>query len=197
MTKKKPTKIPLIKKHIGITPELSRAICHYVKMGAWIETAAYAAGVSPTQVKAWMKRGFKGQQILAKDEKIEQSEVVYVDFLTAIQQATAKAELIDLHRINAAGKAGDWKATAWKMERCSLYKDRWKTDHKLKHEHTGKDGKPIQHLHGVVEIPADALPIEVCEKILEKLQLTQNTAVSVDDDILPLLPNGVFLDEEV
>lgn len=192
----KPKKVPVKLKEIK-TPrgkldlETARTICLYLKMGSWIETAAYAANVNPATVKKWIKLGRETQTLLENDQPIDPDRKMYADFFIAVKDALARAELSDLKKINAAGRAGDWKAIAWKMEK--RY-DKWKQD-KIKHELTGKNGKPIEIDHNVIEINPDLLPIEVCEAILASAKnAASGTQHIIEGDVLKSIPKEALKD---
>lgn len=192
--KKSPVKLKEIKIPRGkLDLETARTICLYLKMGSWIETAAYAANVNPATVKRWIKLGRETQSLLENDQPIDPDRKMYADFFIAVKDAMARAELSDLKKINAAGRAGDWKAIAWKMEK--RY-DKWKQA-KMKHEITGKDGTPIAIDHNVIEINPDLLPIEVCEAILASMKpakdVTSDSKVHViEGDVLKSIPKEVL-----
>jgi hypothetical protein len=100
-----------------LTPEVQARICEALKKGNYRSTAAAAAGIHRNTLINWEKRG-------------EEGEAPYVDFLTAMQQAEAEAEmdLVDLIRNAQPGvptvRGADlWQAWAWVLER--RYGGKW------------------------------------------------------------------------
>ena len=94
-----------------LTPELQEQICTTIRAGNYIETAAAYVGVSKPTLYAWMKRGHAQQR------------GIYRSFLNAVGQALAHAETLDVANIAKAAGGGDWKASAWRLER--KFPDRW------------------------------------------------------------------------
>jgi hypothetical protein len=101
-----------------LTQELQDQIVQYIKVGAYIETAAAACGLNKSTFYDWLKRGARAQQ---KGEWPEE-EQKYVDFSNAIEKATADAELRDVGLIARAAQT-TWQAAAWRLER--KFPHRW------------------------------------------------------------------------
>jgi transposase len=100
-----------------LTPEVQATICTALEAGNYRATAAAAAGIHRNTLAEWEKRG-------------EAGEMPYVDFLTAMQAAEAKAEMTLLDEIRNARPgipgvqgADMWQAKAWMMER--RFASRW------------------------------------------------------------------------
>ena len=94
-----------------LTPETQAAIVAALEKGNYRATAAAAAGIHRNTLLDWEKRGESGEE-------------PYVDFLTAMQQAEAKAEMDLVEEIRNArpgtpGVSGAdlWQAKAWMLER--------------------------------------------------------------------------------
>jgi hypothetical protein len=85
-----------------------------LRNGNYIETACAAAGLSTTAFYAWMERG---------EADIEaETTSRYRDFTEAVTRARAEGEALLVQEIRAAGRGteravGDWKASAWILER--------------------------------------------------------------------------------
>lgn len=100
-----------------LTPEVQARIVEALRKGNYRSTAAAAAGIHRNTLVNWEKWADEGK-------------APYVDFLTAMQQAEAEAEMEGLARIRDA-KAGTpgvsgadpWQKDAWFMER--RYASRW------------------------------------------------------------------------
>lgn len=107
------------------TPEVTREIVRFVTRGLPLKTAARAAGISYGAVKDWNARG-----------KAENAEEPYASFYEAIE--TAKAEFASVHAgvVDDAGRMGDWKASAWLLERRTrdfVKREKIETDAKVEH----------------------------------------------------------------
>jgi len=145
-----------------LTPELQATVIQYLGTGAYVETAASAAGISRRTFQQWVKRGGKGEEL-------------YAQFLRAVEQAMERADIDALASISRCGygikergpdgkeKPGgkyllepDWKALAYRLSRRStaqqehkakLEIDRLKLENetmrvKLDRLLTGADGDP-------------------------------------------------------
>ncbi len=95
-----------------LTPAVSAAICESVRGGAWIETAAAAAGVDASTVHSWLRRA---------DDKEDCGEP-FIAFSLAYKKARADAELEAISVIRGA-MPKTWQAAAWYLERS--YPERW------------------------------------------------------------------------
>jgi transposase len=87
----------------SLTEEVRERILKYLKLGAYVETAAAAAGISRDAFYKWMRRGAKGEQ-------------PYKDFADEVDQAMAESEVRDLSIILGAAQS-NWTAAAWRLER--------------------------------------------------------------------------------
>lgn len=89
-----------------LTPERTRTICEALEQGLSDGLAAQLAGVAPSTLAGWKKRGADPQ------------EVDYVEFLTAYKKAEAKFAQAHLCLIAAAATdPKNWTASAWLLER--------------------------------------------------------------------------------
>lgn len=150
-----------------LTPELIDKISSYIRLGAYVETAAASAGVHKATFYEWMKKGAQKKSGLCRALN------------DAVSKAVADGELRDLKRIEDAAQGTrtaillkdetgkqvvdkdgmnvyikpmdpDWKAAAWKMERRNP--KQWGPRQTI--EHGGKDGEPLKFIMEVVD-PAD------------------------------------------
>lgn len=127
---KKLVKKPVTAKHeMGrpdkLTPEIQDRIVQYIRVGAFVETAASAAGISKVTLYDWMRRGSR------------QKHGKFKDFLNAIEQAFSEATIADLARISSATDK-DWRAAAYRLE---------KRERRLYGQHvqiSGPGGGPIE-----------------------------------------------------
>ncbi len=100
-----------------LTPETQATICDALEKGNYRATAAASAGIHRNTLIDWEKRGEAGEE-------------PYVDFLTAMQMAEAKAEMALVEEIRHAEPgipnvrgADLWQAKAWMLER--RYGGKW------------------------------------------------------------------------
>lgn len=96
-----------------LTPELLEEVVKYVRTGAYVETAAAAAGVSKVSLYDWLKRGKRGDK---------SNNGLYIEFSEAMSQAVAESELRDIALIGKAASR-NWTAAAWRLER--KHPQRW------------------------------------------------------------------------
>jgi len=87
-----------------LTPDLQARIAAFLGAGAYIETAASAAGVSKQTLYNWLRLGSEGQE-------------PYDSFLDAVEKAQGEADIRDLKTIRDAASKGVWQAAAWRLER--------------------------------------------------------------------------------
>lgn len=110
-----------------LTPEIQRTIVDMLRRGNYLETCAVIAGLDPSTVRGWLKKGR------------ESKRGMYRDFFAAVKRASVRPEVEDVETIRKAA-ATDWRAAAWRLEH--RYPQRWaKKTTKL--EHTGKDGAKL------------------------------------------------------
>lgn len=111
-----------------LTKELIERVVTYLQKGAYVETAAAAAGISKETFYHWLHQGANKESGLMRD------------FSDAVEKAQADSELRDLEIIDKAAESGQWKASAWRLERRN-YK-RWGIKQTL--EHISKDNETIE-----------------------------------------------------
>lgn len=143
-------------------------------MGLTYRLACMFAGISEDTFANW--RDGKFPRTLTDDEKQMKSE--FSDLLT---RAEGDAAARHMSTVMQAAAQGDWKASAWALER------RWPEDFGMrKVEVTGKDGGPIQfeaQAAKLIEAEARALGIEGAD------------AVEMQEAFIDLLNNGGDDDE--
>ena len=79
-----------------------RAILEALEVGATFQLAAYAAGICRDTLHRWLHK-CKGKE--------------YKTFSDDVKKSLAKCALKDLRTIDLAAKEGNWKASAWRLER--------------------------------------------------------------------------------
>jgi hypothetical protein len=139
-----------------LTPERQEVILDALKTGCYVETACLYAGVATPTVYHWFDRGRRERERLALSEHGTPlaTEVIYLDFLEAVEKARAEAELRAVAQIQKAASLGTWQASAWYLERSSP--KRW--GRKDYSEITGEDGGAIR-----IEVSTDELERKIME----------------------------------
>lgn len=143
---------------LKLTAERSEKIIGYLRAGAYIETAAAAAGISKQTLYNWLSR--------AADENEE--DPIFAKFAAAVEEAQALAEVRDIALIGKAAET-QWQAAAWRLER--KFPERYGRRDRV--ELSGKDGGAIEHKH---QVDADAL----CNRIAALA--ARYAAVAADGD---------------
>lgn len=109
----KGTKVKGLKADVGrrsmLTPERQSKIVEAITAGNYNEVAARYAGIGEHTFYNWLSRG-------------EAGEDGYVQFMQAVKDAQAQAEVRDVALIARAAETS-WQAAAWKLER--KYFQRW------------------------------------------------------------------------
>ena len=145
------------------TPEVTQRIAALIREGIFEETAAQACGVSKATFYEWQARG-------NGTDKSRPSAPEYEAFAEACAEARALAEIDKVREVRAAGKpaevdpetgkpkhgGGDWKATAWLLERRF---DRYRLTTKT--EISGPNGGAVETIAKVVMMPAPDASDEV------------------------------------
>ncbi len=72
-------------------------------------------GIPSSTWYMWKERG--------RQDREQGVQSIYVEFLEAIEKSEAYAEVKSIEDVKAAGEAGDWRASAWFLER--RFQDRW------------------------------------------------------------------------
>jgi hypothetical protein len=88
-----------------LTTEIQERIVKALQLGVSYEHAAHYGGISYRTLSRWMETG----------QKEEDSE--YGDFYCAVRKARSDMIIGCLLKIEQAANKGDWKASAWKLER--------------------------------------------------------------------------------
>jgi len=114
-----------------LTKEVEDKIIQAIQSGATYDICAQFAGISPATFYNWMKQGRDGKQ----KSKVE--------FLERIKRAESKGAIANLGLIQRAAKDGDWKASAWLLERRHGYQ---------RNGYISKQHNDIQELHQVEKL---------------------------------------------
>jgi hypothetical protein len=126
-----------------LTPELTKKVADIVRAGCYLDTAARYCGVAKASFHDWMAKGHK------------QKRGIFRDFLDALEEAQAAADIRDHARISTAS-AKDWKAAVahLKLRNPGRYAVQ-------RQELTGKDGNAI-----TVQSSTEASLLELFQKML-------------------------------
>lgn len=106
-----------------LNEDLIKKIVSFLSVGTYIETASAACGVPKQQLYAWMKDAAYLMRLRheahERDEPfpLNDKERMLLKFSDAVEQAMAQAEIRDLTTITLAARAGQWQASAWRLER--------------------------------------------------------------------------------
>lgn len=114
-----------------LTTEKIEQICNWLHAGYFVEDAARMANISKSTFYNWMDK--------AKDDRDNEIESIYTEFLDSIEHARAQAEGIFLASIRNAATRGVWQAAAWWMERSFA---KWSKDQNIKL--SGDSDAPVQ-----------------------------------------------------
>lgn len=152
--KKSPGRPPLL-----FRPEITTAIVEAIEMGNYVETAVQYAGVSKSTFYNWMDRGTSERdRLLANpDAEPNPTEVPFMEFVDAVEKASAKAEVRNVAIIQKAAPT-TWQAAAWWLERTRGRKYARKMDTEI----SGPDGGGIR-----IDVSTEDLERKVA-RILEK-----------------------------
>jgi len=136
----KPWKQPVLGRPEKLTPEVHAEIVKSILIGAYVETAAAAAGLTKETFYEWLRRGKKEKERLSKNPKSNaiEKEEKYLIFSDAINKAIGQSELLDVATIARASRR-TWQAAAWRLER--KHPGRWGV--KVRNEIVGDKGGPI------------------------------------------------------
>jgi hypothetical protein len=87
-----------------LTKAIQNRIVRALKDGCTMDGAAAAGGINRSTLYGWLEKGRAG-------------EAEYLDFLDAVTCAREASESVHLRNIAKAGSDGDWRASAWILER--------------------------------------------------------------------------------
>lgn len=128
------------------TPEACKRICDLIRAGNRLETASASAGIDPTTLRRWLRKGERG---LAP----------WREFSEDVKRAHAEAEVAGVVVLRTAGRR-DWHAMAWWLER-------------TRPEHFGQTvmvrAKVEAELDGIVERLRTRLDAETFRRVAEVL----------------------------
>lgn len=134
----------------SLNPEVQERIVEALKSGCYVEEAVTYVGISVATVYNWMDRGRKERNRLQAfpDSEPDTTEVVFLEFLEAVEKARAASQIRAIAQIQKAASDGTWQAAAWYLERSAP--KRW--GRRAEVEVTGSEGGPIRMDVDVTEL---------------------------------------------
>lgn len=85
-------------------------------MGAFYDEACKAVGIGNSTFYGWLNRGRRAIDKEAEGGDLEPSEVTYLDFAKAVEQARGRATVY-AHATIRSAMTSHWQAAAWYLER--------------------------------------------------------------------------------
>lgn len=142
----------------GQTPRVRwEVIVERVRAGSYPEIAAASTGVHPSTFYRWKTWG----EDRVEGGKIRRARAGYREFREALSRAEAEGEMVHIANVAKAasgsdGSPGDWRASAWYLERRSP--TRWRRRDSLWHGGPGEGDAPLTlDLSGKVDLGGEAL----------------------------------------
>lgn len=112
-------------------PTRADTIIQFLRAGAFIETAAAAAGISKQTLYNWLERGLR--------EHAKSDNPPLAAWAAEAMKAQALSEVAMVSVVGKAAQMGVWQAAAWHLER--KFPERWGRRESV--EHTGPGGGPL------------------------------------------------------
>lgn len=106
-----------------LTPAIQEVIAAHVRDAQTLQTAATLAGIHRDTFHEWRRRGEAVAVRDAAGDALTESEVAFLEFHRAIETARAEAQAAAVVEVRAAGRAGNWQASRWYLERS--FPDEW------------------------------------------------------------------------
>ena len=101
----------------GPTPEQIAAIAAIVERGNFAQSAAKIIGIRGGTWSRWLKRGRDVLEAMdVQGYEPSEADIPYIELVSAVDHAQAKADDHHLSNIHRAGKT-QWQASAWYLER--------------------------------------------------------------------------------
>jgi hypothetical protein len=106
---------------LEIDPEIQTRIVDHVKAGAYPERAAVAVGVAERTHYLWQSKGLDEREHREAGKPARKTQQIYLDYVNALEQAVASAEITLLTKATNGGPAGT--AALALLER--RFRERW------------------------------------------------------------------------
>lgn len=134
-------------------------LLNLIVLGLPVNKAVAMIGIAESTFYNWMSRGMVERDRLATipDAKPKPEEKIYLEFLESLTRARAEAIAKKVAVISSAASQGDWKASAWWLERQVP-------------EDFGKVDKQEVMSHSVSEVKVTITMGELQEKIAKVLE---------------------------
>lgn len=147
-------------------------IITFLRAGAFIETAAQAAGISKQTLYNWLRKA-----------AAEDAHPRLAKWGKDVEEAQALAEIAMMGVIGNAAQTGVWQAAAWHLER--KFPERWGRREEVKV--SGKeDGDPIKVQHeNVRKMTTEAVRKRLGD-LLAAVRLRRGESPDVDPDPVPM-----------
>lgn len=148
-----------------LTKDIQDKIVEILEAGNYQKTAYESLGIPHSTYFNWLKGGEEAEKKKVEGKKLTKDEQKLLDFLESIKNAEQAAMQRNLKVIQDATEGGaviserefydkdgnvtqkyttyttpQWQPAAWYLER----KAPQEFGNKTRHEHTGKDGKPVE-----------------------------------------------------
>lgn len=122
-------------------PQIHEELINMIHIGVPVRHACQAVGINEKTFYNWLSRGMTERDRLntIENAKPNPTEVVFYEFLQAVERARAEAVAKKVAVITKSS-ASDWRAAAWWLERQSPA-EFGKTE---RIEHTGANGEEIK-----------------------------------------------------
>jgi len=96
-----------------LTTSTTEAVTAGLTAGLYLDDAARAAGIAPSTLYAWLRRGRAAEVA----DTPEPGDLEFLEFLEAVEKARAEARRAAVSIILDAARGGTWQAAAWYLER--------------------------------------------------------------------------------
>ena len=123
VAKKKPSKKPRAKtggRTAILLDDVKREeLLNLIVLGLPVNKAVAMVNIAESTFYHWMSRGMTERDRLATipDARPKPEEKIYLEFLESLTRARAEAIAKKVAVISSAASQGDWKASAWWLER--------------------------------------------------------------------------------
>ena len=102
-----------------MSDDLVKNILALIEIGSPVKDVVKSQGISEPTYYHWLKRGADEMERLERNSnaKPNPSEVEFLEFFKSVERAKSVAVNKHVAVVSNAGKNGDWRASAWWLER--------------------------------------------------------------------------------
>jgi hypothetical protein len=104
-----------------LSEEAIEDVCRLVSEGHYVVTVCQMKGITRPTYYNWKDRGQEIEEKIEngkiKKSKLKKKDKLYLKFWQDIQKAEAMGEISNVSNIKKAGDEGDWRASAWLLEK--------------------------------------------------------------------------------